>query len=229
MRKTLRDITGGEIIIIDMILSMMEKYSNNLEKIIDERTQQLNEEKLKTDKLIYRMLPASLADNLKLGRAVQPEAFEESSVYFSDITGFSQLAAESSPLQIVDFLNGLYTCFDDIIANHDVYKVETIGDAYMVVSGVPIRNGVRHVAEIANVALDVLGSSMNFLIRHRPNMRLQLRIGLHTGPVVAGVVGLIMPRYCLFGDTVNMTARMESNGKRQRSTDDILVGWKGEL
>ncbi|ELU09192.1 hypothetical protein CAPTEDRAFT_202806 [Capitella teleta] len=201
--------------IADNVLKMMEKYAANLEDIVEERTQRMLEEKQKTDRLLFRMLPSSVAEQLKAGKFVQPENYEESTVYFSDIVGFANLAAESNPMQIVDFLNDLYSCFDDIIATHDVYKVETIGDAYMVVSGVPNINGNRHAAEIANVSLDLLSAVTHFRIRHRPHQQLKLRIGLHSGPVVAGVVGLIMPRYCLFGDTVNMAARMESSGERK--------------
>lgn len=92
-------------------------------------------------------------------------------------------------------------------------QVETIGDAYMVSSGIPRRNGKRHSGEIANMALDLLSAVTSFRIRHKPEEKLQLRIGLHTGHCAAGVVGLTMPRYCLFGDTVNMASRMESSGK----------------
>lgn len=92
-------------------------------------------------------------------------------------------------------------------------KVETIGDAYMCVSGLPRRNGKKHSGEIANMALDLLNGVTNFTIRHLPGSKLQLRIGLHTGGCAAGVVGTAMPRYCLFGDTVNMASRMESTGK----------------
>lgn len=111
------------------------------------------------------------------------------------------MSAESTPLQVVDFLNDLYTCFDSIIGNYDVYKVETIGDAYMCCSGLPIRNGDLHAAEIASMSLHLLSAISKFTIRHRPNDKLLLRIGIHTGAVCAGVVGLKMPRYCLFGDS----------------------------
>ena len=94
-------------------------------------------------------------------------------------------------------------------------KVETIGDAYMVVSGLPTRNGMLHAREIARVSLALLNAVMSFKIRHRPGEQLKLRIGVHTGPCVAGVVGLKMPRYCLFGDTVNTASRMESTGMRK--------------
>ena len=96
-------------------------------------------------------------------------------------------------------------------------QVETIGDAYMCVSGCPRRNGRRHSLEIAEMALDLTSTVTGVKVRHRPSEALQLRIGLHTGPCAAGVVGVAMPRYCLFGDTVNMASRMESTGKGQFS------------
>lgn len=102
---------------------------------------------------------------------------------------------------------------DGIISEFDVYKVETIGDGYLCVSGLPHRNGNDHARHIANMSLSFIKSLTRFTIPHLPGERLSLRIGIHTGPCVAGVVGLSMPRYCLFGDTINMASRMESGGK----------------
>jgi guanylate cyclase, other len=96
-------------------------------------------------------------------------------------------------------------------------QVETIGDGYLCVSGVPIRNGIRHAQVIAEMSFDFLRSLKSFRIPHLPSERINIRIGIHSGPVVAGVVGLTMPRYCLFGDTVNTASRMESNGKRKEN------------
>ncbi|XP_011379382.1 atrial natriuretic peptide receptor 1 [Pteropus vampyrus] len=199
--------------ILDNLLRRMEQYADNLEELVEGRTQAYLEEKGKAEALLYQILPHSVAEQLKRGETVQAEAFDSVTIYFSDIVGFTALSAESTPMQVVTLLNDLYTCFDAVIDNFDVYKVETIGDAYMVVSGLPVRNGRLHAREVARMALALLDAVRSFRIRHRPQEQLRLRIGIHTGPVCAGVVGLKMPRYCLFGDTVNTASRMESNGE----------------
>ncbi|XP_056154020.1 atrial natriuretic peptide receptor 1 [Lampris incognitus] len=199
--------------ILDNLLSRMEQYANNLEELVEERTQAYHEEKRKAEALLYQILPHSVAEQLKRGETVQAEAFDSVTIYFSDIVGFTAISAESTPLEVVTLLNDLYTCFDAIIDNFDVYKVETIGDAYMVVSGLPVRNGKIHGREVARMSLALLNAVRTFQIRHRPKQQLRLRIGIHSGPVCAGVVGLKMPRFCLFGDTVNTASRMESNGE----------------
>ena len=167
--------------IMDNMIAMLEKYANNLEEIVDERTSQLNEEKKKVETLLDRMLPRSVAESLMRGEAVVPESYDAVTIFFSDIVGFTSMSASSTPMEVVTFLNDLYTLFDSIICNYDVYKVETIGDAYMVVSGLPKRNGDLHAREIASMALEMLESVKTFKIRHRPEQILQLRIGVHTG------------------------------------------------
>jgi atrial natriuretic peptide receptor A len=120
--------------------------------------------------------------------------YDQVTIYFSDIVGFTSISAESTPMQVVNLLNDLYTCFDKIVGHFDVYKVETIGDAYMVVSGLPVRNGDLHAREIARMALALLAKVRSFKIHHRPDEKLKLRIGIHSGSCCAGVVGLKMPR-----------------------------------
>ncbi|KHJ47399.1 adenylate/guanylate cyclase catalytic domain protein [Trichuris suis] len=198
--------------IMDHMMGMMEKYQSHLEELVEERTEELKEEKKRTETLLHRMLPKVVAAQLMQGKDVVPETYDSVTIYFSDIVGFTALSAESTPVQVVAFLNSLYTLFDRIIRQYDVYKVETIGDAYMVVSGLPIRNGDQHAGEIATMALELLKAVQVFQVPHKPDMSCLLRIGIHTGPCAAGVVGKTMPRYCLFGDTVNTASRMESNG-----------------
>uniref|UniRef100_A0A0K0FVD3 Guanylate cyclase n=1 Tax=Strongyloides venezuelensis TaxID=75913 RepID=A0A0K0FVD3_STRVS len=198
--------------LMDYMFQKTENYAAELEEDVRNRTRELYEEKMKCDKLLYRMMPKSVVEKLKSGEEVQPEYFESATVFFSDVVSFTDLCAQCTPLQVVSFLNQLYSRFDELIERFDAYKVETIGDAYLVVSGIPIRNGNRHGEMIANMALGFMESLPSFKLSFLPDYRLNLRIGLHTGSVVAGVVGLQMPRYCLFGDTVNTASRMESNG-----------------
>ncbi|XP_037618776.1 retinal guanylyl cyclase 2-like isoform X6 [Sebastes umbrosus] len=213
--KQFRGINRGKRAnIIDSMLRMLEQYSSNLEDLIRERTDELEVERNKTDKLIGQLLPKSVAQSLKKGKPVQPEHYSDCTLYFSDIVGFTTISALSEPIEVVDLLNDLYTMFDAIIATHDVYKVETIGDAYMVASGVPNRNGNRHAGEVANMSLDILHCIAAFKIKHMPEIKVKIRIGLHSGALVAGVVGLTMPRYCLFGDTVTTASHMEASGLR---------------
>ncbi|CAG9563816.1 unnamed protein product [Danaus chrysippus] len=202
--------------LMDDLLRRMEQYANNLESLVEEKTEQLSLEKKRSEELLYQVLPRPVAQQLMAGEVVQPESFESVTVYFSDIVGFTELCAASTPMQVVDLLNDLYSTFDRIIGFYDVYKVETIGDAYMVVSGLPERNGDLHAREICLMALAIVQAVRTFVVRHRPPHRLEVRVGVHSGPVCAGVVGVKMPHYCLFGDTVNTASRMESTGQPLR-------------
>lgn len=112
--------------IVDNLLKRMEQYANNLEGLVEERTQDYLEEKRKCEELLYQLLPKSVAAQLILGKPVIAEVFEQVTIYFSDVVGFTQLSAASTPMQVVDLLNDLYTCFDSIIEHFDVYKVSNL-------------------------------------------------------------------------------------------------------
>ncbi|CAP26020.2 Protein CBR-GCY-22 [Caenorhabditis briggsae] len=202
--------------LMDHVFNVLEQYASNLEDEVQSRMKELTEEKKRSDVLLYRMLPKQVAEKLKLGQSVEPETFDCVTIFFSDVVSFTTLASRCTPLQVVNLLNDLYTTFDAIIEQHDVYKVETIGDGYLCVSGLPHRNGNEHAKEISSMSFALLKAIKTFRVPHLPKERINIRVGLHTGPVVTGVVGMTMPRYCLFGDSVNTASRMESNGKPGR-------------
>ncbi|KAG6452855.1 hypothetical protein O3G_MSEX007835 [Manduca sexta] len=188
---------------------MEHAFANSIET----STQRLVAEKQKSDLLLSRMLPLPVLRRLRAQRAVPAEAFDAVTIFFSDIVGFTTIAANSTPMEVINMLNMLYRLFDEKIMQYNVYKVETIGDAYMVVSGLPQRNGNRHASEIADMSLALVDSLRDARVPHRPADLLKIRAGVNTGPCVAGVVGATMPRYCLFGDTINTASRMETTGE----------------
>ncbi|XP_013417913.1 uncharacterized protein LOC106179004 [Lingula anatina] len=218
--------TSTTIWYITSIRSVMKTLKVYAGKV-SQKTKELACEKKRTETLLHRMLPPSVADQLKKKKEVVAEYFDSVTVYFSDIVSFTAIASKSTPRQVIRMLNALYSMFDGCIDHYDVYKVETIGDAYMVVSGLPEPNADKHATEIALMALELMKLVNSFEIPHLPGERLRIRIGVNSGPVAAGVVGLKMPRYCLFGDTVNTASRMESTGKARRiqiseQTRDLL-------
>ncbi|KAJ7984750.1 hypothetical protein DPEC_G00358010 [Dallia pectoralis] len=197
---------------MDNLIRRLQMYSRNLEHLVEERTALYKAERDRADFLNCMLLPGPVVRSLKETGIVEPELFEEVTVYFSDIVGFTTLCQYSTPMEVVDMLNDIYKGFDRILDHHDVYKVETIGDAYMVASGLPRWNGNRHAVDISRMALDILEFMGTFQLRHLPGLPVWIRIGVHSGPCAAGVVGIKMPRYCLFGDTVNTASCMESTG-----------------
>ncbi|UXI20303.1 phosphatase protein [Sarcoptes scabiei] len=168
-------------------------------------------EQQKSDSLLYRLLPMKVAKSLRNGERVKPEKFDNVTIMFSDIVGFTTIASYSEPIETISILNNLFTIFDNIVKRYDVFKVETIGDAYLAVSGLPKRNN-NHAEQIGLVALEFIDWCLRFKIEHMPSIPLQVRIGIHTGAVVSGVIGVISPRYCIFGDSVNIASRLESTG-----------------
>lgn len=170
----------------------------------------LAEEKRRSDDLLYSMLPPSVANALREGRHVIGDHYPSVTVLFCDIVDYTQAASDHSPLEVFELLGRLYTRFDALIERHPVYKIETVGDCYVVAGGVPDPNP-RHAEAIIDVALDMLEAVDGMVLP--TGAPLQIRIGINSGPVVAGVVGTKMPRFCLYGDTVNTASRMETTSK----------------
>ncbi|XP_073956922.1 uncharacterized protein isoform X3 [Choristoneura fumiferana] len=207
------------IALVRNAVNTIQVYATNLA----EKARELEYEKELSDSLLYQMLPATVAKQLKQTQQVPAEFFASVTVYFSDIVGFTAIAAVSTPYQVISFLNSVYKVFDERIECYDVYKIETIGDSYMVASGLPVRNGNKHATEIASMALELLAATAQCRLPHRPDQTLCMRSGIHTGPCVAGIVGSKMPRYCLFGDTINTASRMESTSEPMKIqiSDDV--------
>ena len=217
IKQRLVKLNGGKSVnAVESVINRMEAHTRYLEEIVKQRSLELVTEKARAESLICELLPKSVFEQLKLGKQVQPETFEEVTMFFSDIEGFTKIASLATPMGIVSLLNRLYMLFDNVIDKYDAYKVATIDDAYIVVSGLPKRNGNRHAGEIALLSLELVDSINNFEIPHIPGTFLNMRVGLHSGPYVAAVTGLEMPRYLLFGDTVNIGARIEALGEAMK-------------
>ncbi|XP_060803365.1 uncharacterized protein LOC106137890 [Amyelois transitella] len=200
------------VLLLRHTVQTIETFTQSIEL----STQKLMAEKQKSDLLLSRMLPAPVLRRLRAQRTVPAESYDAVTIFFSDIVGFTTISATSTPMEVINMLNMLYRLFDEKIMQYNVYKVETIGDAYMVVSGLPQRNGNRHASEIADMSLSLMRSLEGARVPHRPDELLRVRAGVNTGPCVAGVVGTTMPRYCLFGDTINTASRMESTGEAMK-------------
>jgi len=174
---------------------------------------QVDRFRIQADSLLLNVLPASIAARLKEEKTTIADRFEAVTVLFADIVGFTPLSSGADPEMVVDMLNSIFSEFDDLARAHRIEKIKTIGDSYMAAAGLPEPRDDHTVAaiEFALDMLEVVKSKTG--LDGRP---LRLRIGIHTGPVVAGVIGLDRFIYDLWGDTVNMASRMESNGVNDR-------------
>ncbi|UJR25296.1 hypothetical protein I4U23_006648 [Adineta vaga] len=240
MKALIIIVFSGITIVLCYIVLTLYTRARSHTRILERKTDELEKEKSLTEKLLHEILPPCVAKDLINGRKAPAEYYESVTVYFSDIVGFTIIASTCTPNETCDMLNQLYSIFDSLLENFDVYKVETIGDAYMVVSGAPKKNGDKHPNEIANMSLALLQCKQQVHVP-RSSAQLKLRIGIHTGPVCAAVIGSKMPRYCMFGDTVNVASRMESNGlpdkihmsndtyKRLINRDQYIFEERGEI
>lgn len=171
---------------------------------------ELRQQRFLSERLLLNVLPQLIAERLKRGEKTIADSFSEVSVLFADIVNFTPLSSRIPPKELVNLLNSIFSIFDSLADRHKLEKIKTIGDAYMVVGGLP-KPRVDHLEAIANMALDMQQEISQFLTPdHQP---ITLRIGIHTGPVVAGVIGRRKSVYDLWGDTVNISSRMESQGE----------------
>ncbi|XP_049761175.1 guanylate cyclase soluble subunit alpha-1 isoform X1 [Elephas maximus indicus] len=185
----------------------LKKRLGKLKATLEQAHQALEEEKKKTVDLLCSIFPSEVAQQLWQGQVVQAKKFNNVTMLFSDIVGFTAICSQCSPLQVITMLNALYTRFDRQCGELDVYKVETIGDAYCVAGGLH-KESDTHAVQIALMALKMMELSDEVMSPHGEPIK--MRIGLHSGSVFAGVVGVKMPRYCLFGNNVTLANKFES-------------------
>ncbi|KAG9347140.1 hypothetical protein JZ751_006067 [Albula glossodonta] len=185
----------------------LKKRLGKAKAALEQAHRALEEEKQRTVDLLFTIFPGEVARQLWQGQHVRAKKFEDVTVLFSDIVGFTAICSRCTPMQVVTMLNELYTRFDHQCGELDVYKVETIGDAYCVAGGLH-KESSTHAIQIALMALKMMELS-NEVMTPAGEM-IKMRIGLHSGSVLAGVVGVKMPRYCLFGNNVTLANKFES-------------------
>jgi adenylate cyclase len=224
---------------IDSMTARLASAVSTTEQKAEEAQQQaraLVEERRHSEKLLHNILPAIIAERLQKGESMIAETYPEVSVLFADIVGFTQLTIQLGPREIVSMLNDVFGRFDELVVEHRLEKIKTIGDCYMVVGGVPDRSPT-HCQQVARFALAAL-KSFNKYAAEFPHP-LRIRIGMHTGTVVAGIVGTQKFAYDLWGDVVNIASRYESTGTpnrihvsdsvRVRLADDFAFEDAGEV
>ncbi|MGB3534202.1 MAG: adenylate/guanylate cyclase domain-containing protein [Microcoleaceae cyanobacterium] len=195
----------------DVIIAFIQMFDQIYEAINERKKaeSELRQEKEKSESLLLNILPQAIAEQLKQNPGCIADGFEQATILFADITDFTGLASQLSPTELVKLLNEIFSTFDRLVDRYNLEKIKTIGDAYMIVGGIP-KPRPDHATAIADIALEMQQEINHF---HRDdNQLINIRIGINTGPVVAGVIGLKKFTYDLWGDAVNIASRMESHG-----------------
>ncbi len=187
----------------------LAKSEFQFRRSLEEAYQQVKLEQERSETLLLNILPHPIAQRLKEQPSTIADSFTEAAVLFADIVGFTELSGKFEPSHLVNLLNHIFSEFDHLAEVHNLEKIKTIGDAYMVVSGLPVPRA-DYAESLADMALDMQRSLKEFNRKNDQNFK--IRIGIATGPVIAGVIGIKKFIYDLWGDTVNIASRMESHG-----------------
>ena len=198
---------GSTVLALFFIMGAATAASDRAEKRIER-------ERRRSEQLLLNILPQPIAERLKRDPGTIADAFQSVSVLFADVVGFTLLASRVGSTEVVEILNAVFTDFDRLANKHGLEKIKTIGDAYMVVGGLPEPQD-DHAAAMAQMALDMHDAITSYAARTGHD--LEIRVGIHTGPVVAGVIGVNKFAYDIWGDTVNTASRMESHGVAGRT------------
>jgi class 3 adenylate cyclase len=198
--------------IFNLSASYMKEYHA---KNIYDLHHQAKEEISKTEKLLKQMMPKPVYRNLEKG-ITTTDHYHDVTITYADICGFTAMSKQKTPMQVVGMLSKLFTQFDELCVNHDVYKVHTIGDCYVILSFGDWEGGsrdpIKECVNMVNMAIDMIKSIKNFNLTENVENKLEMRIGMHTGNVIAGITGLNIVRYDIYGPDVEIANKMESRG-----------------
>jgi class 3 adenylate cyclase len=181
---------------------------------LEQRHHQVEEQKRVSESLLLNILPSEVADELRTKGMVSPKYFEDVTILFTDFVGFTLSTEKLAAEELVDILHDYFTAFDQIVARYKLEKLKTIGDSYMCISGLPSRNPA-HPVDTVLAAFEML-HAVEQRAQRSVGVEWKVRIGIHTGPVIAGVVGINKFAFDIWGDTVNYSSRMESSGQANR-------------
>ncbi|KNE68968.1 hypothetical protein AMAG_13844 [Allomyces macrogynus ATCC 38327] len=204
------DIGAKVLLTLVLVNSTVEHAQNQKVEAITAIAEELETQVNNCDAILEKMMPATVLEQIKNGEATEAQEYESVTVFFSDITNFTVISSRTSTKDMMKTLNMLWLEYDAIAKKWGIYKVETIGDAYLGVAGAPDRVP-DHAERAVNFALDIIDMIKSF--KSATGESINIRIGLHSGPVTAGVLGDLNPHWCLVGDTVNTASRMESTSK----------------
>ncbi|XP_050315297.1 head-specific guanylate cyclase-like, partial [Anthonomus grandis grandis] len=191
----------------------LRRRMDKLKSSIEEGNKAVDKEREKNVSLLHLIFPPDIAKRLWLGETIEAKTHEDVTMLFSDIVGFTSICSTATPMMVIDMLQDLYNQFDLYCGQIDVYKVETIGDAYCVAGGLH-KDTRTHAQQIAWMAMRMI-QTCSFHRTH-DGQPIKMRIGIHTGSVLAGVVGVKMPRYCMFGHNVTIANKFESGSEPLR-------------
>lgn len=212
-QKLLRDFSlAGFCFVLTLAFVIYNRYrlKKKAHAELEDAHRIIQVEKAKSDKLLLNILPVRVANDLKEKGETEPESYDNVTVYFSDIVGFTDMSSRLEPRFLIEELNDIFTAFDNIIEKNQCERIKTIGDAYLCVSGMPEQNP-NHAENIVRSATEIIKYLRNR--NHISNIQWKIRVGIHTGQVVGGVVGIKKYIYDVFGDTINTASRMESNSQ----------------
>lgn len=193
---------------------LLERHNRELEALVEERTLELRQEKDKSEELLLNILPRETAEELIKSGISSPKHYDMASILFTDFKAFTKAASEVSPRELVETLNECFTAFDEICDKHNLEKIKTIGDAYMCAGGLPVQNTTNPTDAVA-AACEIIKWTNEWNTKRTASGKTpwEIRIGVHTGELVAGVIGKKKFAFDVWGDAVNIAARMESSGE----------------